>query len=124
MEGFSIITYKNKQIYCIDYSNVGESKEKVIQLLNGAIDEYVSKKLPPKSVLSLTNVTNLHFDSDIISAFKSQREKSTPYEKRVAVIGMKGLQKVAYNFIITLTQKDLVKAFDTEMEAKEWLVND
>ena len=47
-----------------------------------------------------------------------------PYEKRVAVIGMKGLQKVAYNFIVSLTQKDLVKAFDSELEAKEWLVKD
>jgi hypothetical protein len=124
MEGLSTITYKNKQIYYIDYSGIGESKEKVMQLLTGVVDEYVSKKLPPKSVLAITNVTNLHFDSDIINVFKTQREKSLPFEKKVAVVGMKGLQKVAYNFIVTLTQKDLVKAFDSELEAKEWLVSD
>jgi hypothetical protein len=124
MEGLSTITYKNKQIYVIDYSNIGESKEKVLQLLKDAIEEYEKKKLPPRSVLSLTNVTNLHFDSDVISAFKSQREKSAPFEKKVAVIGMKGLQKVAYNFIISFTQKDMVRAFDSELEAKEWLVSD
>lgn len=124
MEGLSTITYKNKQIYYIDYSSIGESKDKVMQLLQGVLEEYTRKKIPPKSVLAITNVSNLHFDSDIISFFKQIREKSAPFEKRVAVIGMKGLQKVAYNFIVTLTQKDLVKAFDSELEAKEWLVGD
>ena len=122
MEGFSIITHKNKQIFCIDYSGIGNAKEKVLQLLEWVAVEY--KKQPPKSILALTNVENLHFDSQIIDAFKKGRDQTTPYEKRVAVIGMKGIQKVAYNFIISLTQKDLVKAFDSEVEAKEWLVKD
>jgi len=122
MEGFSVISYKNKQIFCIDYSSIGTDKNKVLQLLDWVAAEY--KKQPPKSILALTNVDNLHFDSQIIDLFKKQRERVSPYEKKVAVIGMKGLQKVAYNFIITLTQKDLVKAFDSELEAKEWLVKD
>lgn len=121
MEGLSTITFNNKTIYYINYSSIGQSKEKVIQLLKSVIDEYTNKRVPPNSVLALTNVTNLHFDSDIINAFKQSREKTAPYEKKLAVIGMKGLQKVAYNFIITLMQKDLVKAFDTETEAMEWL---
>lgn len=122
MEGFSVITYKNKQIFYIDYSGIGSTKEKVLEFLDWVAVEY--KKSPPKSILALTNIENLHFDSQIIEAFKKGRNQTMPYEKRVAVIGMKGIQKVAYNFIVSLTQKDLVKAFDSEIEAKEWLVKD
>lgn len=35
---------------------------------------------------------------------------------------MKGLQKAGYNFIVGFTNPK-IKAFDTELEAKEWLVN-
>jgi phosphoribulokinase len=124
MEGFSTISHKNKTIYYIDYSSIGESKDKVIQLLKGVMDEYINQKLPQKSVLALTNISNLHIDSDIINIFKQTREKTAPFEKRVAVIGMKRLQQVAYNFIITLTHKDLIRAFDSESEAMDWLVSD
>jgi hypothetical protein len=124
MEGISKIYYKNKTIYYIDYSAVENSKEKTLELLKGITEEYKRQQLPPKSVLALTNIANRQFDMDILNAFKAERERTSPYEKKVAVIGMSGLQKVAYNFIVSLTQKDLVKAFNTEIEAKEWLVSD
>lgn len=122
MEGFSKIAYKGKEILYADYSQFGFDKEKTLQLINGLAEEYA--KCPPKSALALINVANLHFDTDIINALKENQEKSISYQKKVAVIGMKGLQKVAYNFIVSLTQRDLVKVLDNETEAKEWLVSD
>jgi hypothetical protein len=123
MEGFSKIAYKGKEIFCIDYSSFGFNKEKALQLLRGATEYYVSNQLPPNSVLALVNVSGLHFDNDVINAFKEEKEKTDPYDKKIAILGMKGLQKVAYNFIISLTKRDSVKLFDIEQEAKEWLVS-
>lgn len=124
MEGLSIITYKDKAIYYIDYSSLGTSKDKVLQLIQGACDEYSGKHLPPKSVLALTNVDNLPFDMEIVNAFKEQRHKVAPYEKKVAIIGLKGVQTIAYRYITSFTQHNVIKLFDFEFEAKEWLIND
>jgi hypothetical protein len=122
MEGFSIISYKDKTIYYFDYSGIGNSKEKVVQVL-----EYYTRKyqdLPLKSLLVLVNVTNLHLDSDLVSAFRASREETAPYEKKVAAFGMRGMQRLAYNFVASLDKEDLMKAFDSELEAKEWLILD
>jgi hypothetical protein len=122
MEGLSNIVYKNKKIIYVDYSNIGDSKEKVTALIKGSTVEY--KKNPPKSVLALVNVQNTKFDMDILNIMKSTKEETVPFEKKVAIIGLNGLQKVAYNFIVSLTQKESVRAFNTDLEAKEWLVSD
>jgi hypothetical protein len=124
MEGLSLFTYKDKEIYYINYSCLGNSKEKVLQLIEEAGEEYNSKHLPPKSVLALTNVDNLPFDMEIVNAFKEQRHKVAPYEKKVALIGLKGIQTIAYRYIISFTQHSVVRLFDFESEAKEWLVKD
>ncbi len=120
MEGLSKISYQGKEIIYVDYSSFGFDKEKALKLINASTEEYM--KHPAKSVLALVNVSNLHFDSDIINLMKQTKEKTIPYEKKIAIIGMKGLQKVAYNFVTSLTQRDVVKVLDTELEAKEWLV--
>jgi len=123
MEGFSIISYKDQPIYYFDYSEIGNSKEKVIRLIKYATEEYA--KLPLKSLLVLVNFTNLHFDMDVVNTFKEERKKSTPYEKKVAIFGMIGVMNIAYNFIANAGQAtDFMKAFDTELNAKEWLISD
>jgi hypothetical protein len=123
MEGYSIISYNGKSIHYFDYSVIGHSNEKVIQLLQYATEEY--KKLPPKSALVLVNLLNLHISMEVLSVFKEERLKSTPYEKKIAAIGMRGVIGLAYNFMVAFGQgNDFIKAFDTEQQAKEWLVSD
>ena len=121
--GLSTIIYKNRIIYFIDYSIFqSNKKEKTLQLLKIAGDEWVTK--PPNSVLSIINVTNFYFDLEVLNAFKVSIIRTVPNEKRMAIIGVNGLVKVAYNFVIGLTNDSKVKAFDSELEAKEWLISD
>jgi hypothetical protein len=127
MDGLKIINYKNKTIIYIDYTvkpgggpdTIGSSKEKTIQLLRSATDEY--KKCPEGSVLALCKFEGVRFDMDVLKVFKEEGAKTKPYEKKVAVIGIKGLLKAGYNFVVGLTSNTF-KAFDSEDEAKEWLV--
>jgi hypothetical protein len=120
MEGFSKVTYKNKQILFIDYSIVGANREKVIELLKAGTAEYTNQ--PKKSVLGLTNVTGVRFDMEMLKIFQDEGNKAAPYEKKVAVMGAKGLLKAGFNFV-ALTKPNY-KTFDTEQEAKDWLVMD
>jgi hypothetical protein len=121
-EGISTISYKDKTILFFDFSNMGKSKEKTIKLINAIGGEYARN--PLNSVLALFNVKNIYFDMDILNVFKEARNQFSQYEKKVAVIGVTGLLKTGYNFVVGLSKdSSSVKIFDSELEAKEWLVN-
>ena len=120
MDGLSKITYKGKEIIYVDYSGFKFDKTKTFNLVYGAANEYM--KYPSNSVLAIVNLTNLYFDNDIINAFKVTQEATVPYEKKIALIGIKGLQVLAYKYIIHEKSRDMVKFFNNVLVAKEWLV--
>jgi CRISPR/Cas system-associated endonuclease Cas1 len=124
MEGFSKIIYKGKKIYYIDYSSFGLNVDKASKLLRFATQEYERLQLPPKSVLAIVNLYGLHFNSELINAFSEEKEKTAYFEKKVAVIGINGLQLLGYNYITHLNSKDLIKIFKSIIDAKEWLLKD
>jgi hypothetical protein len=125
MEGLSKFVYKNKEILYINHSGFvkdkATQKEKSIQLIKAATDEFI--KRPPKSVLTLANVNNLSFDMEVVKVFNEEGAKIRPYEKKTAVVGVIGLVKTVYNFAVGFTNKSY-KLFNSEEEAKEWLVSD
>jgi hypothetical protein len=122
MAGLSTISYKGNQIIYVDYTPVGDSKEKTMQLMEAFKDEVI--KYPLKGILALVNVKDLRFDKDILNLMKAHQDQVNPRLKKEAVLGMSPLHKAAYNFLLALTTKDLIKTFNTELEAKEWLVKD
>ncbi len=122
IDGLSKITYKDKEIIYVDYSSFRLDKEKTFKLIYGSADEYL--KHPLESVLALVNLTNLYFDNEIINAFKTAQEETIANEKKVALIGLKGLQILAYNYVINMKNRDKVRVFENISEAREWLVND
>lgn len=125
MEGYSKFTYCDKTIFYEDYSifqSHPDQKEKVVELLKFIQGDLL--KQPLNSVLSLVNVSNLKFDMLILKLFKESTQLTSPYERKIAVLGVKGMLKSGYNFVIGLTSKRQVKAFETEQEAKDWLVKE
>lgn len=127
VEGFSKTTYKGKEIYFTDYSQFAKDKttqkEKTIRLRREVTAEYLGK--PLNSVLTLLNVTDFFFDMDVLKAFKEEYiPKQQPIEKKSAVVGVKGLVKAAYNFVVGFSSGSKVKLFNTIEEAKEWLISD
>ena len=122
MEGFSTITYKDKSFFYVDYSGFGSDKEKAMQLIKGCTVEYMTH--PKNSVVALLNVSGLRFNTEILNTFKSEQEIAAPYEKKIAVTGLNTLQRIAYNIIAGSARNVFIRAFDSEEEAKEWLVSD
>lgn len=121
VEGFSKITYKGKEIYYIDYSGLSKDKEKTIELIRHVTDVY--EHLPKNSVLEIVKAENFLFDMSVLNIFKEEGAKTAPYEKKVAVIGVKSLPRAAYNFIVGLSRSNY-KILDSLEQAKEWLVAD
>lgn len=98
--------------------------DKAFKLIRFATEEYNRLHLPAKSVLAIANLSGLHFNSELINTFREEKGKTAYYEKKVAVIGLKGLQRLGYNYVTFLNSKDSVKIFNNIIDAKEWLVKD
>jgi hypothetical protein len=118
--GISTKIYHGKQIYIVDFSNYGESKEDTVKLITQMSDEFV--KNPLNSVLALINVTDVFFCFDTFKGFKKFDKKCRPYEKKSAVIGLNGMKKTGFNSIVG--KSSTIKVFDSELEAMEWLISD
>jgi hypothetical protein len=121
MDRISKISHKGKEIILLDFSNLNNTKEveTIIEVLNNVYPTL--SKYPEKSVLTLTNVEGLFFNGEVLSKFTEVQKKIKPHLKKGAVVGIHGLQKVAYEMVAAVGDHTL-KSFDTETAAKDWLV--
>ena len=71
-------------------------------------------------MLTLTNVTGLHFNGRSVGAFKAMVEHNRPYIKASAVVGLSGLHKVIYAAVVRIARRQ-IPVFDDEPSALEWL---
>jgi hypothetical protein len=113
------IEHRGKRVLFINYSDCD------IALLKAVAEEMhrVISKEPPKSVLTLNDVTGTSFDSESVEVLKSKVIANAPYVKRAAVIGIRGLQKLIYEAIQKFSQRN-IPLFDSRQEALDWLVQD
>jgi hypothetical protein len=113
------IEHRGQRVLFINYSDCD------IALLKAVAEEMhrVISKEPPKSVLTLNDVTGTSFDSESVEVLKSKVIANAPYVKRAAVIGIRGLQKLIYEAIQKFSQRN-IPLFDSRQEALDWLVQD
>jgi len=120
MERVQTIIYKYKRIIYIDFSNLSSfMMPEIIRVIEEAKQAIHSN--PPGSVLTLTNVTSLFFNKEILDMMIRYVTDNKSYVKAGAIIGAEGLRKIAVNSAEKFSMRDL-HLFDNEDEAKEWLV--
>jgi hypothetical protein len=127
MEGYQMdrirkISYKGKEIIYIDFSNLNSINEvsTILDILHSVPSTLAS--LPENSALTLTNVEGTFFNREVLTEFKDNQTKIKPYLKKAAVIGIHGLQKIAYDAVAAISMDHNMKNFNTEIAAKDWLV--
>lgn len=76
---------------------------------------------PLESAYTMTDVIGLRFSSEIIEMFKEFADHNKSFVKVGAVVGIVGLQKLAYDAVMRFTKRN-IPAFPTREEALEWLV--
>ncbi|NLU38407.1 MAG: hypothetical protein GXX78_05890 [Bacteroidales bacterium] len=113
------IKYKNIEIVYVDFSNI-RSQEKVYQAMDYAAN-YIRQQLP-RSIYTLTNITGMYFNTDIFNRISVYAKQNEPFVKGSAVVGMSGLMQIFYNSFSRISGRE-VKAFFSEEEAKEFLLN-
>jgi hypothetical protein len=113
------IQYKGKTILYVDYTNT--TGDQAITTLHAEEKEVRTWKEPG---LVLNDFRNAKATSEFMAEAKRLgKELFSKMEKKTAAIGITGIQSVllkAYNTFAS----DKIVPFDTEEEAKEWLIKD
>lgn len=126
-EARALIEHQGKTIHYVNYSIFkdlprAEQKENILAVLQKSLE--VLKNCKPGSVLTLINVTGLYFDMEIVNAFRNATQATGHCSKKMAIVGIQGIMKAAYNFVVGLTPNKTVRTFTSEEEAKDWLVSE
>ena len=105
-------------ILYVDFS-IMKTKEEVLDLISLA-KKSISIR-PPKSIFTLTNLSNMYFNTEVYTAISDYARMNEPYVKASAVVGLSGLMMIFYNGFLKLSKRD-VRAFSTEEEAVNYLL--
>lgn len=118
MDAVRTIEHEGKNIIFVDFSE--KSPAEIMAVI--PIAKRTIAANPPASVLTLTDVTNGHYDRKVSEELKSYVAHNKPYVKAGAVVGLTDLKKIVFNSLNRLTGRNL-KAFETLDEARSWLVS-
>jgi hypothetical protein len=111
------VTHQGKKILLIDLTNC--PAEEVLMVAD-EVRQIVTAE-PPKSVLTLSDLTDAQFNRAAVTRMKEVAVFDRPYVKRAAVVGAESLPKVFYEALQTFSQREF-RRFQTREEAMDWLV--
>jgi len=117
MKACTTIIHKGKTIVVADVA--GATSEEAMLIMQDAQKKIVA--LPPKSVLLLTDATDVAYNRDTANALKAYASHITPHIKASAVVGADGVRSIILQVVATFTGRD-IKAFKDREEALDWLV--
>ncbi len=119
MDRVRFIEHRGKKILLIDYSNLTDEQE---ELLVVAERKEVVSSQPPKSLLTLTDLTGARVTRGTLDAAKMAAVLDVPYVKRAAVVGAQtAVPKGQVEAVETFSNREWAE-FVTREEALEWLV--
>ncbi len=118
MSHVQFIQYQGTELLVVDFSKTTSLAE-FLSVIEEA--KQVIARCPLHSILTLTDVTNSYFDSNVNTPLKEYVAHNKPYVKAGAVVGISKVRKIIFNAVLFFSRRDNLKTFDTLEAAKEWL---
>lgn len=116
----SYITYKGKEILYIDLRE-SKTEQRSKELLSETVKAYQESA---GNLIALTNVEGAYMNPEIIEETKKYAKSLfTLKAKKRAMVGVKGLKKMIFKIYAKISGNN-IRLFDTEEDAKEYLVSD
>ena len=113
------IQHKGKEIVLFDFSGC-QNIEEIMPVIQDAREWFQGRK--HNSVLTLTDVTGAHYDTEILNLLKEFTLHNKPYVKAGAIVGItRPLMKLAYNIVMTFSKRNL-PVYDSRDQALNWLI--
>jgi len=112
-------TLEGKNFLYLDLSEFKENSEYIefIELAKKCITKYAEH-----SVLTVTNIRDVKFDSETKKIVAEWMEHNKPYVKRGAVIGFDGIKRMLVNAIFKMGGRKNMVFFPNREQAVEWLL--
>lgn len=117
MAGVIIIEHKGKKIVFQDMRDSRDSSENIAVVEKA---KEMIMKMPEKSVLLLTDVTNAHYDVKSADVLKQFSKEVTPYMKASAALGVVGIKRILFNTLLRLTGRH-IEMFEDKDDALDYL---
>jgi hypothetical protein len=118
MGSVKTITYKGQEIIYTDFRDCTE--EEMLQLLDQGQELVLQGK---QQTLQLTNITRAYATRKFTVRANEVGKATKHLTRKEAIVGITGAKKVlfrAYNLLMG----GVARTFETEEEAKEWLIRD
>ncbi|HEY3452950.1 MAG TPA: hypothetical protein VGK67_41795 [Myxococcales bacterium] len=112
----NFIDHKGRKILVIDLSNL-KAEQAVTESQEA---QRIIATQPLNSLLTLTNISNSEFTSNVTGAMKKYTAHNKPYVKAAAIVGADGLRKALVYVVAAFSGRDL-RPFDKMEDAKDWL---
>ena len=113
-------TRGGKNFVYIDFSGL-QTNEDISRLI--AQVKPIISKYPPKSIYTITNFEQLHFNKDSKALITPYTEANKPYVIAGALIGLDGLKKVMASSIFAMSGRKDLAILSTKEEAIQHLMN-
>lgn len=115
------IELNGKQIFYQDFSNYFFNEKAVIDELREV--QIIVLSQPENSVLVLSNFLNTEITAALMPILNEASSKTKSHVHKTAVLGITGVKRTLGDLLSRITGQQLMY-FNTELEAKEWLVKD
>lgn len=116
MERVRFIRHNHTEILFLDFSECKAAE--VFPLIEKA--KAVIASQAERSLLTLTDVTNMRFDDTLNQRMKEFTAHNKPFVKAAAVVGVTGIKKILFEAVMLFSKRKL-HAFETIEQAKTWL---
>lgn len=110
------ITHRGQQVLVHNYADL--ANEEYTDSINRRVAEI--RDAGTRDILLLLDVTDSYIDRDTLSTFRQAGKDVRPYVRKLAVIGVSGVQRY-FLHLINQFSKIGAEPFETEQEAIDWL---
>ena len=117
MERAKFYRHGSKMVYHFDFSGLNAEEAHDV----AHYGKSVIAKMPQRSLLTLTDVTNVNYDEKFSAISKDLVQHNKPFVLAGAVVGVTGWRKLAFWAALKFTGRNNLRLFDSTEEASEWL---
>ncbi|MBN2441039.1 MAG: hypothetical protein JXJ04_06825 [Spirochaetales bacterium] len=114
------IEFKGKKILYVNYRNVRD-KDVAISILKRAVE--IERK-SEGDLLILQNYEGTYANQEFMGEIKKLGKEVKEKVKKNALVGITGIKKILLQTYSAFSGEKNIKTFNTEEDAKEWLILD
>ena len=119
MPGYKWMEHKGKRMF---YMNLGTDHPEELKNVTSQIEQIFEKE-PPKSILSLCDVTGITIKPEMVQILKDFTKHNEPYVKMTAIFGVDGLRLIIFNSLLAFTRRKNLVLKPSREQALDWLIS-